>query len=64
MTEENKTDGPKRERRKHFGVPEDYTHFDQQEFRRFTGLEITVGIIALALIIICIIQAVHFSNVR
>lgn len=64
MAEDNKKDEVKREKRKHFGVPEDYTNFNEQEFRRFTGLEITVGLIALGLIIICIIQAVHFSNVR
>jgi hypothetical protein len=41
--------------------PEDFINFDQQRFRRFSGSEIAVSIIAIALIIICVFQVIQFS---
>jgi hypothetical protein len=50
-----------REKRKHFPAPEDFTQFDQKEFRKFTAAEMTLGIAAAILLIICIIQAIQYS---
>jgi hypothetical protein len=62
--EENKPDEPKREKRKHFAFPEDYTNFDEQEFRSFSFTEIFLIVLTLTLIILSIFQIIHFSNLK
>lgn len=50
-----------KEKRKHYTVPEDFTNFDEHEYRRFTFTEVFLGIIAIGLLILCVIQAIQFK---
>jgi hypothetical protein len=50
-----------KEKKKYFPAPEDFTQFDQKEFRQFSAAEITLLIAVAILLIICIIQAIQFK---